>query len=187
MFLEGTLVKEFEAESTCKMLRVKFLAHCRDTFPHYWFLATCTECSSCSMVVNLTVWFPFMVKIVATGKWHIANLDGEDEIVILTSQNQVSYLASKAVWMPLCIKCRDKAFHYSFFTAFAARSKLLIIAFTAKGLPIFLMEPFSSKMFTAKGTKEVLRVPCSVQCTHHFLNNTKDASQKYFKIFTVKY
>lgn len=173
MLLECALVQKFQAESTGEMLRVEFFAHCRDTLPNHWFLAACTQSTPCSMIVNLTVRLPFMIKIIASRKRHIANLANFDLSVSCYYTIKSSYLASKAIRMPLGIESSNEPFHYCLFTAFATRSKLLIIALPAKGFSIFLMEPICSKMLTTQSAEKVLRMPCSIQSTHNFLKITK--------------
>ena len=61
--------------------------------------------------------------------------------------------------MPLGINGGDEAFHDGFVTTPTAWSKLLVIALTAKGLAVLLVESLRTKVFTTQRAEEVFRMP----------------------------
>ena len=71
--------------------------------------------------------------------------------------------------MPLGIDGSDESLHNGLVTAPAAWSKLLIVALTAEGLAILLVETLRSKVLATQRAEEVFRMPCTIQGPHHTL------------------
>ena len=71
--------------------------------------------------------------------------------------------------MPLGIQCGHIALHDGFITPLAVRGKLLIVAFSAEGLEVFLVEPLGTKVLAAQRAEEVFGMPRLVQGTHYSL------------------
>jgi len=69
--------------------------------------------------------------------------------------------------MPLGIEGRDEALHDGLGAAPAARGVLLIVALTAIGLVVLLVESLTAKTLATERAEEMLWMPGFVQSTHH--------------------
>ena len=81
----------------------------------------------------------------------------------------VSHLAAEALRVPLGAQGCHVALHDGLVAALAAGGKLLVVALSAEGLAVLLVETLGPKVLAAEGAEEVLRVPGLVQGTHHTL------------------
>lgn len=64
--------------------------------------------------------------------------------------------------MPLGAEGSDKAFHDGLLTTLATWGKLFVVALSAKGLPVLLVEPLRTEVIATKSAEEVLFVPSLV-------------------------
>ena len=69
--------------------------------------------------------------------------------------------------MPLGTEGRHVALHDGLVTALAAGGKLLVVALSAEGFAVLLMEAIGSEVLAAERAEKVLWVPGLVQGTHH--------------------
>jgi len=75
--------------------------------------------------------------------------------------------------VPLGIQCSNEPLHDGLLASLAARGKLLVVALSAEGLPILLMESLWSKVLPTQCAEEVFRMPCFFQCSHHTLRGRR--------------
>lgn len=79
------------------------------------------------------------------------------------------YPANKTVRMPLRIQCRNVILHDGPIAAIAFRRKHVKVIVATVRFAVTLMEAFFAELLAALGTKEMLRVPRFLQCSHTFL------------------
>lgn len=153
MLLESAFVEKLETKGTVEVLRVPLLTHGSDALASDGFLAAVAKSAPGGMVVNFTMRFPLVLKVVPPREGHTANLAGE------------------ALGMPLGVDGRDKALHDGFVTTSTTRSKLLIVTLATKGLSILLVKSFSAKVLTTQCAEEMLGMPRPVKSSHHTLKD----------------
>ena len=79
MFLEGSLVKQLEAEGAGEVIRMELLPHSRHTLASDGLLTLSTESAPLSVVVDLAVRLTIVVVIVTTRKCHSTHLQREQQ------------------------------------------------------------------------------------------------------------
>ena len=79
MFLEGSLVKQLEAEGAGEVVGMELLSHGRHTLARDGLLTLGTESTTLGVVVDLAVRLTVMVVIVATRKCHSTYLQRQQQ------------------------------------------------------------------------------------------------------------
>lgn len=98
------------------------------------------------------------------------------------NQNQKTYPANEAIWMPLGIQSRDVVLHNSTVATVALGSEHLEVVGFAVWFAITFMEAILSKLLTALSAEEVLGVPGLVQSSDAFLKIESLVSNSSLKI-----
>lgn len=151
LFFKGAFVELFQAEGTDKVLRMELLGHGCDTAPCDRFLTARAQGAAALVVVHFTVRLAVVLKETSIHK------RGE------------ALPANKTLRMPKAVQCRDVIFQNGSGTATALWCKHVKVILPAISFSVLFMKPLGAKEGSTLGTKEVFRMPCSIQRRHNFI------------------